>query len=94
MAAFAAAGAQAKGLPVLEMTTAHAGTLLESTSPSASGFEGTTATHSTRAAPQARAIAPVAKQAADAVPSEWAMLLVGAGVLLLPRHRRPDNAVR
>ena len=27
-------------------------------------------------------------------PSNWTMLLVGAGVLLLPRRRRTDNAVR
>ena len=27
-------------------------------------------------------------------PSHWSMLLVGAGVLLLPRKRRVDNAVR
>lgn len=29
-----------------------------------------------------------------AKPSHWSMLLVGAGVLLLPRKRRVDNAVR
>ncbi|GGY44270.1 hypothetical protein GCM10007387_27730 [Pseudoduganella albidiflava] len=27
-------------------------------------------------------------------PSSWSMLLVGAGVLLLPRKRRVDNSVR
>jgi hypothetical protein len=27
-------------------------------------------------------------------PSNWSMLLVGAGVLLLPRRRRTNNSVR
>ena len=35
---------------------------------------------------------PADKPAAEL--SDWSMLLVGAGVLLLPRKRRVDNAVR
>ncbi|QBE64083.1 hypothetical protein [Pseudoduganella lutea] len=43
--------------------------------------------------------APAAKTADKAEPvltetSSWSMLLVGAGVLLLPRKRRVDNLVR
>ncbi len=39
---------------------------------------------------------PAAAPAAEPAPgsSEWSMLLFGAGVLLLPRKRRVDNAVR
>jgi hypothetical protein len=39
-----------------------------------------------------QAAAPAAEPATGS--SEWSMLLFGAGVLLLPRKRRVDNAVR
>lgn len=60
--------------------------------PPAAGQHGLSAVPA--AAPAAsHATAP---QAADQAsePSDWSMLLFGAGVLLLPRKRRVDNAVR
>jgi len=47
--------------------------------------------HQVRVTQQAAAEAEVA---ADGELSNWSMLLVGAGVLLLPRKRRVDNSVR
>jgi hypothetical protein len=47
-------------------------------------------------APTSSASSTVTRQAAApaAKSSDWSMLLFGAGVLLLPRKRRLDNAVR
>jgi hypothetical protein len=42
----------------------------------------------------AKAATPSGKAALTSQPAHWSMLLVGAGVLLLPRKRRVDNSVR
>lgn len=44
--------------------------------------------------PAAKASSAKPAEQALTEPSNWSMLLVGAGVLLLPRKRRVDNLVR
>jgi hypothetical protein len=47
---------------------------------------------SAAAAPSRAKAQPAEEPASE--PSNWSMLLVGAGVLFLPRKRRVDNSVR
>ncbi|QGZ40095.1 PEP-CTERM sorting domain-containing protein [Pseudoduganella flava] len=54
----------------------------------------TTAEDGDRESRKPRAPAEESPAALIPEPSSWAMLMVGAGVLLLPRRRRTDNVVR
>lgn len=84
-----AIGAQATAAPAMAgaASAAGAGTqpVVIATADPAGSHEAVT--------PAAKASAKPAEQALTE-PSNWSMLLVGAGVLLLPRKRRVDNLVR
>lgn len=89
--------ASATAAPVIEITAALsqptivAGSSLALASP----FSDTSPAldHSAmKSAPSSAKVKPLDESADQ--PSHWSLLLVGAGVLLLPRKRRVDNAVR
>lgn len=78
-------GTQALAAPAVENTTAAA----TATTPATANAKVSPAT-----VRQADKAADPAGQLLADRPSSWSMLLVGAGVLLLPRKRRVDNSVR
>ena len=96
--AFAAPAAHAAGVPVLDLPASAESQALTLSQPGTAFAAAPDAQQAAllAPAPQVQPVAAVKEPAPSLVPesSNWMMLLVGAGVMLLPRHRRPDNAVR
>lgn len=92
-----APAAQAAGVPVLELPAPTESQAVTLSQPGAAFAATPDAQQAALLAPAPPVQPAAAKEPAPSlVPesSNWMMLLVGAGVMLLPRHRRPDNAVR
>lgn len=98
VAAFAASLASAAPVTEIDAGTAlsqpdqHGASILHETTPAAAPAVAPVSTeHSLRITQQSAAAGAVETKTEL---SNWSMLLVGAGVLLLPRKRRVDNSVR